>query len=252
MAFRASVRHICREKPQIQACQRRTATNNAYRYQRSTQKPTNKPPTPVTERGIPLNIYKDRRRPEEVKQEVEEKKDENEEKSTEKPKNRKIPFETVMFVNPEGGGLVETTMTKILADMDDKNYFAELQSTEPFPVVKLINKEEARQFRQKAKEALKKGKLSKEFQLTWSMAEGDLARKLNRVRETLAKGGRVDLVFAPKPGQKGGGLPFAEMKERMQKTVEDLSDTGTEWKPRQFRSGSIAAAFLQGNEKKSP
>ncbi|KAF9268373.1 hypothetical protein L218DRAFT_612450 [Marasmius fiardii PR-910] len=163
-----------------------------------------------------------------------------------KLKNKHIPFTSVKLVDPESGSLIDTTMSEILATMNKKTHFAELQTTVPFPVVKLINRDEARDERQKAKEIkkdLKKKNLTKEFQFTWGMEGGDLQRRLGRVRESLEKGLKVDLVFAPKPRQKGP--PFPEMRERLQGVVEALKDVSTEWKARRFQSG-IAAAFLQG------
>ncbi|KAJ8085932.1 hypothetical protein AAF712_015185 [Marasmius tenuissimus] len=250
LAFRASVRELCFNKSTARVCQRRAVhlTSRTQKHKTPSSAPSSGPR--LTPRGIPTNIYKDYR-PREQKSEVEEVKNEEpeqDEKNKEKLKNKNIPFKKVMFVDPETGGLTEMMMERILADMDSKKYFAELQTAEPFPVVKLISKEEAREAKLKAKEIQKKRNLNKEFQLTWSMGEGDLERKLKRVRETLEKGGRVDLVFAPKSGQRGP--PFPVMTERMKATLEGLSDVGKEWKQRQFRSGGIAAAFLQGTESK--
>ncbi|ESK93124.1 hypothetical protein Moror_8847 [Moniliophthora roreri MCA 2997] len=163
-----------------------------------------------------------------------------------KPKNEKIKFSWVKLVDPETGALVDTTMSKILANLDKKTHFAELQTAAPFPVVKLISKAEAHERRKKEKELKKnvaKRNLHKEYQFTWSMADNDLTRKLKRARDDLSNGGRVDIVFAPKSRQRGP--PYSEMTQRMKSILEELSDVGSEWKKMEIRRG-MAVIFIQG------
>jgi len=169
-----------------------------------------------------------------------------------KPKNDNIPYERVFLVNSETGKLQESTLKDVLASFSRKTHFAELQRTEPFPVVKIIDKSEAHHKKLKAKEQQKaaaRKNVRKEFQFTWGMAQGDVSYRMERVKDALGKGSKVDIVFAPKPGVKTGpALP--EMKQRMDELVDGLKDMSSEYKQREFRK-FFAAVFLQGSRKET-
>jgi translation initiation factor IF-3 len=167
--------------------------------------------------------------------------------SRQHPKDEKIKHNIVQLVDPETGRLTPpTTMEEILASIDRKRQFVELVSVDHGAVVKIINKKEAfekrKQQKVRAKENAKKN-TQKEVQLTWGVAAGDLTHKLNKVRQALEKGSKVDLVFAPKKGQP---LPTpTEMRKRAQETVDSLADVGKEWKAMEFQR-TVVAIFLQG------
>lgn len=163
-------------------------------------------------------------------------------------KNEKIPFTHVQFVDPKTGSLKWTALSDILPLVNSEIEDAELVVKEPQPIVKIVNKKEAQEKRQQQKELKKlqlKKNAQKEFQFTWNMAAGDMAHKLERVKDELRKGGRVDLVFAPKSKQKAPTPD--EMQSRAQELVESLADVGREWKDREIKRG-IAAIFLKGLE----
>ncbi|KAE9399122.1 hypothetical protein BT96DRAFT_920341 [Gymnopus androsaceus JB14] len=163
-----------------------------------------------------------------------------------KPRNDNIPFSDVHLVDLENSGqLVKMSLTDLIAKIDPKESFVELQSTVPLPVVKIINRREAAERRKISKEKHKqnvKKNVKKELQFTWGMAMGDLEHKLDRAKAELKKGARVDLVFAPKSGQKPP--PIAEMKERMELIAERVADVGVEWKERELRRG-MGALFIK-------
>ncbi|KAJ3996881.1 hypothetical protein F5050DRAFT_1570592 [Lentinula boryana] len=162
-----------------------------------------------------------------------------------KPKNDKIPFTEVHLV--ENDGLVKIGLQDLLAKVDTEDFYVELQATEPLAVVKIINKKEAAARRKQAKEQQKlnaKKNVKKEFQFTWGMAIGDLEHKLGRAKAELKRGSRVDLVFAPKSGQKAP--PMAQMHERLQLIADKVADLGTEWKSRELSRG-IGALFVESH-----
>ena len=68
--------------------------------------------------------------------------------------------------------------------------------------------------------------------MTWGVANADLEHKLEKVREELTKGHRVNLVIAPKSQQPS--LSRLEMEERVQYIVEKLKSVGKEWQERTF------------------
>lgn len=165
-----------------------------------------------------------------------------------KLRNEKIPFSDVHLVDLENNGqLVKIPLTDLIAKVDQKEYFVELQSSEPLPVVKIISRKEATARKKISKERQKlntKKNTQKEFQFTWGMAAGDLEHKLDRAKAELKKGSRVDLVIAPKPKQKAP--PEAEMRERMQLLAAKVSDVGVEWKERVLQRG-IGALFIKSS-----
>lgn len=94
-----------------------------------------------------------------------------------------------------------------------------------------------------AKKLQSKKNSQKEFQFTWSISGGDLAHKLERVKDELRKGGRVDVVLAPKRRQKAP--PPEEMRSRVQEIADSLEDVGKEWKEREI-DRAIATIYLKG------
>ncbi|EPQ59677.1 hypothetical protein GLOTRDRAFT_34401 [Gloeophyllum trabeum ATCC 11539] len=151
----------------------------------------------------------------------------------EPPKNENIPHRTVRLVDPETSKLrPPAPLEEILASFSRKTHFLQLVSERPEPIVKLINKEEARRKRVQQRKAQLQNKMEeKEIQMTWGIASADLEHKLRKVRQELEKGNRVDLVYAPKKGQP---LPSpAAREQRVKETLDLLADIGKEWKPRE-------------------
>ncbi|KAF9076697.1 hypothetical protein BDP27DRAFT_813279 [Rhodocollybia butyracea] len=167
-------------------------------------------------------------------------------KKDSKIRNDKIPYSEVHVVDRDNDGqLVKTTMTELLQNLNPEKSYIELVSTDPFAVVKVVNRKEeiARQRQAKVQQKLNaKKNMKKEFQFTWGMALGDLEYRLGRVKSELKKGTRVDLVFAPKGSQKPP--PVHEMRERMQLMADKLADVGIEWKDRELQRG-MGALFMQ-------
>lgn len=127
-----------------------------------------------------------------------------------------------------------------------RKHAVQLVSTEPEPIVRLVNTSE--QYR-KAKEQKHKARLvgrseEKEIQLTWDTSGMDYQRKLDQAREALAEGHRVTLAHAPKKGIRHV-LRANEMAERAQETVDALAEVGKEWKQREV-GPRITVVFLEG------
>ena len=68
--------------------------------------------------------------------------------------------------------------------------------------------------------------------MTWGVADADLEHKLDKVREEIEKGHRVNLVIAPKSQQPIPPRP--EMEERVQHILDNLKDVAKEWQERTF------------------
>lgn len=154
-----------------------------------------------------------------------------------RPVNDQIPFKFVRIADPETGGLRPPTSLKtILNSIDCKTHHVELVAGAPDPIVKIVD---TRQAREKYKEMKKQAQATaraqarKEIQVSWSVAEGDLAHKLGKARQELSGGKKVDLVFISRPGQE---RPTKQMMyTRVEGALNALADVGKEWLPRGAR-----------------
>ncbi|KAK2462292.1 hypothetical protein APHAL10511_005598 [Amanita phalloides] len=165
-------------------------------------------------------------------------------------KDEEIGYRRVQITH-DGRLSAPTTVARILSYIDRKGYYIQLVNHQP-PIVKIVNKAEEFNRKRQEKEQAKLSKAKqahKELQLSWVSGEADTAHKLEKAREDLAKGLRVDLVFAHKKGQRL--VTEQEMQERVQTVVNSLADVGKEWKERRFQR-RMAAVFLQGDEHPHP
>lgn len=180
----------------------------------------------------------------------------NAERPYKKLKNENIPHEKLHLVD-ESGSLVAVTKTALLkrhkAGIESKQEYIELLQEHPQAIVRIVNIEEEaakkREFKEQRKVKRREQAASrntnehKEVQLTWASSPADIEHKLERVRELLADGARVDLVFAPKSGVPR--LSKDDASARLDSVVQQLADTGAkEWRDRNFHRG-IAVVFLQ-------
>ncbi|KAF9004717.1 hypothetical protein BDQ17DRAFT_1541368 [Cyathus striatus] len=173
---------------------------------------------------------------------------------TQKPwnkKNDKIPFKVVRVLGEDGHMSEPRQLQHVLEETDLDLKFVELVRERPFPLVKIGDKEEQLLRMHAAKLAAKnsKSKSQKELHLTWGMANGDIAHRINRARELLAKGHRLSLVFQPKGGQDWKLLPaWNELIQHVDKTVEGLADVGSEWRERTVEKKTVYV-FMQSSVK---
>ncbi|KAF8075869.1 hypothetical protein FPV67DRAFT_1469575 [Lyophyllum atratum] len=163
------------------------------------------------------------------------------------PRDEKIEHRIVQLVDPLTGRLTDPLpLRSILATLDRRKKYVELVSLTPAPLVKIFDKQAETQRAAEAQykaRAVARRTIQKEVQLTWSAAPGDLAHKLEKVRQELERGARVDLIFTRKKNQPH--LPPEEMQARAQEIVDSMADVAKEWKDREVRA-SMTAIFLQG------
>ncbi|KAF8629643.1 hypothetical protein AX15_003374 [Amanita polypyramis BW_CC] len=161
-------------------------------------------------------------------------------------KDEDIKYRTVQITH-DGRLSSLTTVKHILSLIDRRGYYIQLVNHRP-PVVKIVSKADdysrKRQEHEQAKH-VKATRAHKEVQLSWAAGEADATHKLEKIREDLAKGSRVDLVFEQKKGQPSPSPQ--EMHERVQAVVDSLADVGKEWKDRRIQR-RLAAVFLQGTK----
>ncbi|TFK28688.1 hypothetical protein FA15DRAFT_753359 [Coprinopsis marcescibilis] len=138
----------------------------------------------------------------------------------------------------------------VFKEYPEDKFLVELVSEEP-PVVEVLNLTESRVntlLERQYKNQTGTKVISKEIQLTWSMGEADEAHKLQKVREELEKGHRVDVVFVPK---KGVTAPtFWEMQGKLAKIQTSLEDISMEWKAIRIAK-PLSVIYLQSKVKAS-
>ena len=161
---------------------------------------------------------------------------------TKRPMNGDIPFKLVRLADTESGSLHPLAPLKtILGSINPKTHHVELVAETPDPIVKVVDTKEAREKYKEAKkraQAVARAQVRKEIQVTWGVAAGDLAHKLEKVRQELVGGRKVDLIFASKKGQV---VPTKQaMDVRLKGVLENLADVGMEYIPREQRKDMTA------------
>ena len=148
--------------------------------------------------------------------------------------NEKIPFRFVRLADPESGSLHPLApLQTILDSIDRKTHHVELVADAPDPIVKVVDTKQAREKHKEARkraQAAARAQARKEVQVTWGVAAGDLAHKMEKVRQELVGGKKVDLIFTSKKGQV---VPTRQaMDIRLQGVLDTLADVGKEYRPR--------------------
>ena len=157
-----------------------------------------------------------------------------------------IPFRAVRLADPESGSLRPLTpLRTLLSSIDRTTHHIELVADAPDPVVKIVNTKQARERYKEAKkraQAAARAQVRKEIQLTWGVAAGDLAHKLEKARQELVGGRKVDLIFASKKGQ---AVPTKQaMDTRLKDALDTLADVGKEYRARGEQK-NIVALYLK-------
>lgn len=135
----------------------------------------------------------------------------------------------------------------ILATVDPATHTLSVVSASP-PIVKILSRDDERrkdlEQQAKAKIRRKTAVESKEVQVSWSSAEGDLAHKLAGAQAVLERGDRLELVFAKR---KGGGQDAPVSQKRQKEIValfEDrLKDVGVKWRADDERPNGVRVAY---------
>ncbi|KAI0366195.1 hypothetical protein BV20DRAFT_662166 [Pilatotrama ljubarskyi] len=166
-------------------------------------------------------------------------------KELRKPRNEEIKYSVVRLADPKTGALEPPApLRQILSRIDRKQQFLELVTDKPEPVVRIFDKKLLYD-REKAKKLIQANKRppeEKEVQLTWGVASGDMQFKLRKVLAELEEGNRVNLVIAPKKGQK---LPSpAEQEKLIQEVLSFVADVAKERKERTVQKQAVAI-FLE-------
>lgn len=125
-------------------------------------------------------------------------------------------------------------------------YEVELVKNDPFPIVAIINSKAEFEKKKRTQEKTKASSVhnvTKEIQLTWSSSAADVENRLEKMKDDLQKGYKVDLAISPKkhvpPPRR------EEMQERIQELVSQLAGFAREWREAEY-TRTTAVAYLRG------
>ncbi|KAF7776782.1 hypothetical protein Agabi119p4_5175 [Agaricus bisporus var. burnettii] len=127
-----------------------------------------------------------------------------------------------------------------------KKYVAELVVNKPSPIVAIIDTKAAFEKQKRRHEQVKNSSVHnvrKEIQLTWATSPADVETKLERMKDDLQKGYRIDLAISPKQGTPVPQL--AKMQERVEEIVSQVAELAREWQGREYTKNT-AVVYLQG------
>ncbi|KAF3009803.1 hypothetical protein E8E13_010112 [Curvularia kusanoi] len=123
------------------------------------------------------------------------------------------------------------------------------------PVCRVVSKidlraQHARKVELARKQALGvTGPPQKNLELNWAMGEGDLKHRLNKLREFLEEGRKVEVLLGPKKrGRKATGEEAQEVMEKVMGTVEECK--GAKEVKREGTVGGILTVVFEGMEVK--
>lgn len=175
------------------------------------------------------------------------------------PNDDEIPYSMVRMVSDDNKLSAPQYTSAVLRSIDRKTESLVMvalpsppnpESDEPsYPICKILSKQalrEAQKARNKMKEA--PSATLKTIELNWAIDPNDLRHRLERVKEFLSKGWRVDVIMA---GKRKGRKATAEEAEALVKKVREALqevEGSKEWKAMEGRVGGAATIFLEGNQ----
>ncbi|KAF7301295.1 hypothetical protein MIND_00694500 [Mycena indigotica] len=162
-------------------------------------------------------------------------------------RNHEIKYNAVLRKDKEGN-LAPTTMQALLKEIDLTQERIELVAEKPSPIVVVVNIKQdmlrVKRVKEKQRVANKKDQ-AKELQLTWTSEESDMEHKLNRLRQHLETGARMDVVFSTKP--KTVAPPVKIQQQKVADVIERLAEVSTQWRPVEWRK-NLAIISLRGSK----
>ncbi|KAG8960348.1 hypothetical protein FRC03_006626 [Tulasnella sp. 419] len=146
--------------------------------------------------------------------------------TTKKPmRDLDIPHELVRVVDPETNKIGESPvrLESLVESVNRQKFYYQLVSEEPFPIVKLINRQEEKRVRREAKAKQKAKKVeTKSIQMTWNVEIGDLKHKVAKAKQELNDGNNVELSLVKKRGSEF--VPTPDRQAKVSWITEELDE----------------------------
>lgn len=166
------------------------------------------------------------------------------------PRDDEIKSWSVALVNEDGTLSEPRSTMAILNSIDRKKdslVVVKMGEVGEPPVCKIMNKlamREAEKARLKSEK--KKGGITvKNMELNWAIDGNDLGHRLNKMKEFLLKGQRVEVMLAGK--KKGRKATDEECHAVVKKIKDAMEDAGAkEMKPMEGKMGATVTIFLEG------
>ncbi|MCJ1288733.1 hypothetical protein MMC34_000262 [Xylographa carneopallida] len=180
------------------------------------------------------------------------------------PRDEAIRSLTVRIVSADNKIQEPSYLPDVLASIDRKTHFVQQVSRPddpniPIPVCKIIDKKESREqerARAKAVKSSQHAASAKKLELSWGIGKHDLEHRMNKVREFLEEGRRVEIVVGAsrRKGQakKAARIEAQEAAETfrtIREAVAGIEDVA-EWKPMVGTVGTMATLYLEAKTKK--
>jgi len=182
--------------------------------------------------------------------------------------DNEITARVIQLVDPETGKLQVDPVTEeptrvtrydVLKDLDTKLYrLVQLSSDDDpehwrVPICKIISKksvydaEQKRKAQQKEAKAVKSKEQSvKTLELNWAIDPNDLGHRLDKVKEFLAEGRKVEIILASKKrGRKATAQECRDVLDKIKGAVEDVKGA-VEAKPFEGKIAGFGTVVLQG------
>jgi len=175
----------------------------------------------------------------------------------------------VLIVNADGKLSEPKLLRNVLDDLpkDDKGrptHFVQQvafpDETRPEPLCKIFDKKDYQKREMERKKAMKAAKATKgetkQLELNWSIGGNDLDHRLGRLKEFLAKGWKVEVIFGSKrkSGWKDRRLPTTQEAEELLGTIRGAVSEVEGSKERGVLEGKIlgeAVMHFEGSRQKS-
>jgi translation initiation factor IF-3 len=166
------------------------------------------------------------------------------------PRDDEIRSWTVILVNEEGTLDDPRSKLDILESIDrTKESLVVVVPGEPGtpPICKIMNKKTMREGEKaRAKAARGSGVTTKTIELNWAIDKGDLGHRIEKMKQFLGKGFKVEIVLA---GKRKGKQAKAEEAEALVKRIREAVvevDGGREVKPMEGKLLGTATMFFEG------
>ena len=171
------------------------------------------------------------------------------------PRDEEITYNTIYIVS-EGNKLSEPRSTShVLASLDRKTETLVMVSLPPdeqsHPICKIQNKKDLREA-EKARTKKKDNPSAtvKTIELNWAIDAHDLKHRLEKVKDFLSRGWRVDIIMA---GKKGGRKATPQEAQNCLAAVREAItqvEGAKEWKSMNGAVGGMATVYAEGKEQK--
>ncbi|KAE8450963.1 hypothetical protein EG329_005403 [Mollisiaceae sp. DMI_Dod_QoI] len=171
------------------------------------------------------------------------------------PRDDEIKSWSVVLVD-EDGKLQEPRSTMAILDSMDrkKDSLVVVKPGEPGvpPICKIMNKVAMREAEKARRKAEKKGGITiKSMELNWAIDGNDLGHRLNKLKEFLMKGQRVEVLLAgKKKGRKATEDEARAVIKRIKGVLTEV-DGAREMKPMEGKFLGTATLFLEGKVQKA-